>query len=93
MAGVPPHLRNQVGTIGYYNDSPPDGTYEVLGIVKGQYNRLDSFKQIEWNLKLKAYLYYGSNAHAIIRVSSTMVQGYRFPLREVQGTVIKYKKK
>ena len=91
MAGVPPHLENQVGKIGFYSDSPPDGTYEVLGTVKGQYNPLDSAKQIEWNLKMQAYSAYGSDAHAIIRVYSTMIPGYDFPLHEVRGTVIKYK--
>ena len=93
MAGVPPHLENQVGKIGFYSDSPPVGTYEVLGTVQGQYNPLDSMEEITWNLKMQAYSAYGSDADAIIRVYSSIVPGHNYPLREVRGTVIKYKRK
>ena len=92
MVGIPAHLENDVGKIGYYSDSPADGTYDVLGIVMGRFNPLDSAKRIEWSLKMQAYSAYGSDAHAIIRVYSTVIDGYQYPLVEARGTVIKYRR-
>jgi len=92
MAGVRPELEGVVGRIGYYSDSPPEGTYIVLGHIKRQFNPLSSSKEIEWTMKNEAYSRWGSKVDAIIRVYSTMIPGYDFPLREIGGTVIQYKK-
>lgn len=95
MAGVPSHLEDRVGQIWFYSDSSPlDGTYEVLGTVKGQYHPITGIKEIEWNLKMQAYSAWGSEAHAIIRVYSTAITTRTNPLGfedEFRGTVIRFK--
>ena len=91
MAGVSPELEETVGKIGYYRDSPSEGTYVELGEVIQQFNPLLGSKDIEWTLKMQAYSRYGEKADAIIRIQATVVSGYQFPLRQVRGTVVQYK--